>query len=136
MSSWWGNPVRIVDLGEVVPVAEMLTGIDAPDQEAIRDAAGLFKALGDPVRVQLVALVRQAPDGEACFCDLAAEFDMPQSTLSHHLKQLVAAGVLSRQRRGTWSWYRIEHSPLDTMEALLRPGGPLRDELQPDGHCD
>ncbi len=91
-------------------------------------AAHLFKALADPVRVQLLALVRRAPVGEACFCDLADEFDMPQSTLSHHLKILVNAGVLSRERRGTWSWYRVEHATLDTMERMLRPGGPLRDE--------
>ncbi|MCE6995484.1 metalloregulator ArsR/SmtB family transcription factor [Saccharothrix sp. S26] len=90
-------------------------------------AAQLFKALADPVRVQLLALVRRSPSGEACFCDLADEFDMPQSTLSHHLKILVNAGVLSRERRGTWSWYRVEHSALDTMEQMLRPGGPLRE---------
>ncbi|MFC6091551.1 ArsR/SmtB family transcription factor [Saccharothrix lopnurensis] len=91
-------------------------------------AAQLFKALADPVRVQLLALVRRAPSGEACFCDLAAEFDMPQSSLSHHLKILVNAGVLTRERRGTWSWYQVEHAALDTMEQMLRPGGPLRDE--------
>jgi DNA-binding transcriptional ArsR family regulator len=59
----------------------------------------LFKALSDPMRVKLLALVRQAPTGEACFCDLADEFDMPQSSLSHHLKILVNAGLLSRERR-------------------------------------
>lgn len=107
-----------------------------PDDLA--DAATLFKALADPVRVKLLALVRRAPDGEACFCDLADEFDMPQSTLSHHLKILVKAGLLSRERRGTWSWYRVEPKPLDIMSALLEPGGPFRDQpdptLRPD--CD
>jgi ArsR family transcriptional regulator, arsenate/arsenite/antimonite-responsive transcriptional repressor len=98
-----------------------------PDERDPAAAARLFKALADPVRVQLLALVRQSPSGEACFCDLADEFDMPQSTLSHHLKILVNAGVLTRERRGTWSWYRVEHSALDTMEQMLRPGGPLRD---------
>ncbi|MQA06939.1 MAG: metalloregulator ArsR/SmtB family transcription factor [Pseudonocardiaceae bacterium] len=102
-------------------------------------AAGLFKALADPVRVQLVALVRQAPAGEACFCDLADEFDMPQSSLSHHLKILVTAGVLSRERRGTWSWYRIEPGPLETLESLLQPGGPFREhpeDMARRGRCD
>lgn len=107
-----------------------------PDDLA--DAATLFKALADPVRVKLLALVRRAPEGEACFCDLADEFDMPQSTLSHHLKILVKAGLLSRERRGTWSWYRVEPKPLDIMSALLEPGGPFRDQpgptLRPD--CD
>ncbi|WP_439659380.1 ArsR/SmtB family transcription factor [Lentzea sp. HUAS TT2] len=103
-----------------------------PDDSA--SAARLFKALADPIRVQLVVLVRQSASGEACFCDLADEFDMPQSSLSHHLKILVNAGVLQRERRGTWSWYRLDHDVLDTMEQLLRPGGPLRDE--PASRCD
>lgn len=98
------------------------------DPSAFADAASLFKALSDPVRVKLLALVRQAPTGEACFCDLADEFDIPQSTLSHHIKILVGAGLLSRERRGTWSWYRLEPEPLDVMSLLLQPGGPFRDD--------
>ncbi|WP_306364068.1 metalloregulator ArsR/SmtB family transcription factor [Nocardia sp. CC227C] len=88
--------------------------------------AKLFKALGDPIRVKLLTLIHGAHAGERCFCDLAEEFDMPQSSLSHHLKILVAAGILTRERRGTWSWYRVDHDALDDMEAILRPGGPLR----------
>lgn len=98
-------------------------------------AARLFKALGDPVRVKLLTLVRQSPDGEACFCDLAEEFDFAQSTLSHHLRILVDAGVLSRARRGTWSWYRVEHEALDEMELILRAGGPLRAKPGTDCSC-
>lgn len=94
-----------------------------PDDLAV--TAGLFKALSDPVRVKLLALVRQSPGGEVCFCDLADEFDMPQSSLSHHLKILVQAGLLARERRGTWSWYQVRPEPLETMSSLLRPGGPL-----------
>jgi DNA-binding transcriptional ArsR family regulator len=106
-----------------------------PDDLA--DAAPLFKAVSDPIRVKLLALVRQAPAGEACFCDLADEFDMPQSTLSHHLKILVQAGLLSRERRGTWSWYRVRPEPLDLMTALLQPGGPFRDDPNtPRPDCD
>lgn len=105
--------------------------------EDLADVAPLFKALSDPIRVKLLALVRQAPTGEACFCDLADEFDMPQSTLSHHLKILVRVGVLTRERRGTWSWYRVRPEPLDLMSSLLQPGGPFRhhsDKPRPD--CD
>jgi DNA-binding transcriptional ArsR family regulator len=96
-------------------------------------AARLFKALGDPVRVELVSLVRRTEGEEACFCDLADQFDMPQSSLSYHLKILVNAGVLHRERRGTWSWYRIDHAALEAMAQLLAPGGPLRDSS---GCCD
>jgi DNA-binding transcriptional ArsR family regulator len=101
----------------------------SPHQELLDPvaAARLFKALGDPVRVELVGLVRRAEGQEACFCDLADQFDMPQSSLSHHLKILVNAGVLSRERRGTWSWYRVDNQAIDTLAAVLAPGGPLRD---------
>jgi ArsR family transcriptional regulator, arsenate/arsenite/antimonite-responsive transcriptional repressor len=111
----------------VVPLAALPSEDDPARPDDLADAATLFKALSDPIRVKLLALVRQAPAGEACFCDLADEFDMPQSTLSHHLKILVQAGLLARERRGTWSWYRVRPEPLDLMSALLEPGGPLRD---------
>lgn len=110
----------------VVALAAQPGEPNAPRPHDLAEAAALFKALADPVRVKLLALVRQAPGGEACFCDLADEFDMPQSSLSHHLKILVRAGLLSRERRGTWSWYRVEPEPLDVMSALLEPGGPFR----------
>jgi ArsR family transcriptional regulator, arsenate/arsenite/antimonite-responsive transcriptional repressor len=107
----------------------MVVVMTSPDQTLLDSAtaARLFKALGDPVRVELVGLVRRTEEQEACFCDLADQFDMPQSSLSHHLKILVQAGVLSRERRGTWSWYRIDNAAIDTLAAVLAPGGPLRD---------
>lgn len=119
----------------VVVLAAQPSEKDALRPDDLADAATLFKALADPVRVKLLALVRQAPEGEACFCDLADEFDMPQSSLSHHLKILVKAGLLSRERRGTWSWYRVEPKPLDIMTALLEPGGPFRDDPTPRPDC-
>jgi DNA-binding transcriptional ArsR family regulator len=70
---------------------------------AAESAAKLFKALSDPVRIRLVSLIRCSPGGEACFCDLAEDFAMPQPTLSHHLRVLVTVGILTRERRGTWS---------------------------------
>ncbi|GAA2807895.1 ArsR/SmtB family transcription factor [Crossiella cryophila] len=101
------------------------TGTARLDPSVAAEAAALFKALGDPVRLQLLALVRQSTDGEVCFCHLAEGFDMPQSSLSHHLKILVAAGILHRERRGTWSWYRIEPAALDRMNEVLRAGAGL-----------
>jgi ArsR family transcriptional regulator len=119
-----------------VPVTLSLTPPNAEvvDEDAER-AAQLFKALSDPVRIRLLSLVRRSAGGEACFCDLASEFDMPQPTLSHHLRVLVKAGILARQRRGTWSWYRLLPEPLQAMEELLRPGGPLVDEPGRDARC-
>ncbi len=107
----------------------MVVVMTSPDQTLLDSttAARLFKALGDPIRVELVSLVRRTESQEACFWDLADQFDMPQSSLSHHLKILVNAGVLGRERRGTWSWYRIDNAAIDALAAVLAPGGPLRD---------
>lgn len=60
------------------------------------------------------------------------------SWLSHHLKILVRAGLLARERRGTWSWYSVQSGPLDLMSTLLQPGGPFRDnpEAMPRSDCD
>ncbi len=119
-------------------VTKPATSTVDPDVQALLDggtdvstdtaacAARLFKALGDPVRVQLLSLVAQSVDGEVCFRDLADEFDMPQPSLSHHLKILVNAGILERERKGTWSCYRVVESHLAVLETVLRPGGPFR----------
>ncbi|MFC0548302.1 ArsR/SmtB family transcription factor [Kutzneria chonburiensis] len=119
-----------------VPVTLSLTRPAAEvDDAAAERAAQLFKALSDPVRIRLLSLIRRSTGDEACFCDLAPEFDMPQPTLSHHLSVLVKAGILARQRRGTWSWYRLLPEPLHALEALLRPGGPLVDEPGRESRC-
>ncbi|MEU4673436.1 metalloregulator ArsR/SmtB family transcription factor [Amycolatopsis sp. NPDC023774] len=115
------TPVRVTLL--LAEPAAVVTDTDATD------AAKLFKALADPLRIRLVSLVRHSPGGEACFCDLAEEFDLPQPTLSHHLRVLVSAGILNRERRGTWSWYSLVPEPLESLQALLRAGGPLVDRI-------
>ena len=115
-------------LSNTPPAAEVA------DDEAER-AARLFKALSEPIRIRLVSLIRRSGGAEVCFCDIAPAFDMPQPTLSHHLGVLVKAGILARQRRGTWSWYRLLPEPLQALEALLRPGGPLLEDPGRDGRC-
>ncbi|WP_455131911.1 ArsR/SmtB family transcription factor [Microbacterium aurum] len=77
-------------------------------------AARLFKSLGDPIRVKLLTLVRRSADGEACFCDLAEEFDFAQSTLSHHLRIL-------RRRRGA-----LAHPPRTVELVPRRARSPRR----------
>ncbi len=86
--------------------------------EAARVASG-FKALADPARVQLLHLVSSADAGEACVCDLTAALDLSQGTVSHHLKTLVEAGLLERERRGTWAWYRIVPGALTALAGTL-----------------
>lgn len=85
------------------------------------DLAVLLKALSDPTRLQLLAMIENSAAGEACVCDLAQPFDMSQPAISHHLKILVTAGVLNREKRGAWAWYSINPSRLEPLRHLL-PG--------------
>ena len=79
----------------------------------------LLKALADPVRLRLMSLVASNPGGEACVCDLAGAFDLSQPTISHHLKVLHEAGLLDRDKRGVWVYYRARTGALASLGALI-----------------
>ena len=81
-------------------------------------AARMFKALGDPVRLRLFSAVASHEGGEACVCDIS-DVGVSQPTVSHHLKKLKDAGLLTSERRGTWVYYRVEPSVLAAMGKLL-----------------
>jgi ArsR family transcriptional regulator len=86
--------------------------------------ADLLKALADPARLRLVSLVAAAPAGEACACDLTEPLDRSQATVSHHLSQLTKAGILEREQRGKWAWFRLSPERLDDIcRALGGRGG-------------
>lgn len=91
--------------------------------EDFETAAAVFKALGDPVRVQLLSLIGSAKSGEACACDLVAPTNRKQATVSHHLSQLVKAGLIVREQRGKWAWYRINEEQLEAVCGALALGG-------------
>ncbi|MEL7978054.1 metalloregulator ArsR/SmtB family transcription factor [Isoptericola sp. F-RaC21] len=78
----------------------------AVDVAAARDLARTFKALADPTRVQLLSIVTAHEGHEACVCDLTEPVGLSQPTVSHHLKILVEAGLLEREQRGRWAYYR------------------------------
>ena len=86
--------------------------------QAVR-LAGAFKALGDPIRLRLFSLIASHPDGEACVCDLSGAFDVSQPTISHHLKVLREAGLLSSERRASWVYYRASAEAMHALAALL-----------------
>jgi ArsR family transcriptional regulator, arsenate/arsenite/antimonite-responsive transcriptional repressor len=90
-----------------------------PD-EAARLAAG-FKALADPARLRLISLVATHADQEACVCDLTEPLGLSQPTVSHHLKLLVEAGILTREQRGKWAYYKLVPATLDTLAGLIAP---------------
>jgi ArsR family transcriptional regulator len=81
--------------------------------------APLLKALADPVRLRLLSLVASHADGEACQCDLNDAFDLSQPTISHHLKVLHEAGLLDRDKRGVWAYYRVKTEAFADLGALL-----------------
>ncbi|MGB9376216.1 MAG: metalloregulator ArsR/SmtB family transcription factor [Mycobacteriales bacterium] len=83
------------------------------------ELAGAFKALGDPIRLRLLSLIASHAGGEACVCELTGEFDVSQPTISHHLKVLREAGLLSSQRRGTWVYYRVMTAGLASLARLF-----------------
>lgn len=80
----------------------------------------LLKAVADPTRLQLISMIKAAPQGEACVCDLTEPLGLRQPTVSHHLKVLVEAGLVTRQRRATWMWYALVPGALDSLGKLLR----------------
>ena len=81
--------------------------------------APLLKALADPVRLRLMSLVASHPGGEACVCDLNEAFDLTQPTISHHLRVLHDAGLLERDKRGVWVYYRARTQALASLGALI-----------------
>lgn len=92
------------------------------DEASAVELAALLKALADPVRLQLVSIIATAPGGEACTCDLPALVDRSQPTVSHHLTQLVRAGLLDREQRGKWAWFRIRPEGFAAIRAALGDG--------------
>ena len=82
--------------------------------------AHVFKALGDPTRVRLLSLIAASAEGEACICDLTEPVGLSQGTVSHHMKLLTDAGLVTREQRGKWAYYAIAEGALDAAASALR----------------
>lgn len=95
-----------------------LTGTAISAEQAAQ-VAPLLKALADPVRLRLVSLIASSDAGEACVCDLNEAFDLTQATISHHLKVLHDAGLLDRDKRGVWVYYRSRPDALAAVATLF-----------------
>lgn len=83
------------------------------------DLAGAFKVLADPARLRLFSMVAAASAGEACACDLVEPLGRSQPTVSHHLSVLTEAGLLQREKRGRWAWYRVVPGRLAVLRDAL-----------------
>ncbi|MDR7085903.1 ArsR family transcriptional regulator [Aeromicrobium panaciterrae] len=79
-----------------------------------------FKAMSDPTRLKLLSLVAATQDGEACVCDLNEPLDLSQPTVSHHLKILVEAGLLTRAKRGRWAYFALVPGALPSLADTLQ----------------
>ena len=91
---------------------------DSLDEDQAEILAQSFAALADPIRLRLLSFVASAND-EVCACDLVEPSGRSQPTVSHHMKILVDAGLVTREKRGLWVWYRGNPSRLDALRAVL-----------------
>jgi ArsR family transcriptional regulator, arsenate/arsenite/antimonite-responsive transcriptional repressor len=81
--------------------------------------AVMFRVLGEPARLQLLNLIAAQPSGEVCACELVETLGLAQPTVSHHLKVMYDAGLLTKERRGTWIYYRIVSAQLEALRSIL-----------------
>lgn len=111
------DPVaRVQSVACCTPIAA-----EAISQDDAECVAPLLKALADPVRLRLLSLVMAGEGGEACVCDLLPAFELSQPTISHHLKVLHEAGLLDREKRGVWVWYRARPEAVGALSRLFAP---------------
>lgn len=106
--------------GDDCPVAPLVA--ESLSTAAAVEMAAKFKALSDPVRLQLLSSVASHAGGEACVCDIAAGVEVSQPTVSHHLKVLRDAGLLTSQRRASWVYYAVVPEALEALSGLLSVG--------------
>lgn len=112
-------PVR-----ELLPISEISECCSPLTRETITpenadELARSLKALADPARLRLISIVAASEGQEACVCDLTEPVGLSQPTVSHHLKVLVDAGYLEREKRGTWAYFRLTPGALDSVSRLL-----------------
>lgn len=114
------KPKELLPLADTdpVPCCEPLSGHSISTADAIA-LAPAFKALGDPVRLQLLSQIASAPSGELCVCDLSPGFELSGPTISHHLKVLREAGLIEGDRRGTWVYYRAIPDRMANLARML-----------------
>lgn len=113
------GPVTVDDLACCAPLAR-----EPLSAEAAGELATLLKALADPARLRLLSLVQAHSGGEACVCELTAPIGLSQPTISHHLKVLTQAGLLTREKRGVWAYYRVVPQRLAALAAVIAEPQP------------
>jgi ArsR family transcriptional regulator len=112
-----GSPLTVLDSAAAPCCPPMATTRIPADSAAV--LAQAFKALGDPIRLQLMSMIASAPGGEICVCDLTPAFQISGPTISHHLKVLREAGLVDAERRASWVYYRARPGLMRRLATLL-----------------
>jgi ArsR family transcriptional regulator, arsenate/arsenite/antimonite-responsive transcriptional repressor len=112
------NSLTVLSAAETAACCAPLSAAPLTMEQA-EQVAPLLKALADPVRLRLLSLVASREGGEACVCDLNEAFDLSQPTISHHMKVLHEAGLVDRDKRGVWVYYRIRPQALTSLGVLI-----------------
>ncbi|QAY60972.1 transcriptional regulator [Microbacterium protaetiae] len=92
------------------------------DDASAAQLARVFKALGDPTRVRLISLIAAAEGAEACICELTDPVGLSQPTVSHHMRLLVQAGLVTREQRGKWAYYRLVGQTFNALREAVTVG--------------
>jgi ArsR family transcriptional regulator, arsenate/arsenite/antimonite-responsive transcriptional repressor len=92
---------------------------DVLGEDQAEALAHTFAALADPIRLRMLSFIASSADGEVCACDLVEPSGRSQPTVSHHMKILVDAGLVTREKRSLWVWYRIVPERLEALRAVL-----------------
>ena len=115
------RPPRCRSWTRTSPSAAHRSPAACSSDSAAERLAHLFKALSDPSRVKLISLIAASEDGEACACDLTEPVGLSQPTVSHHMRILVDAGLVTREQRGKWAYYRVVDDALVELARALTP---------------
>jgi ArsR family transcriptional regulator, arsenate/arsenite/antimonite-responsive transcriptional repressor len=110
---------RLITVNESVEACCTPIRRDALTDDDAIELADAFKALSDPIRLRLLNLIATGENGEACVCDLTEAVERSQPTVSHHLKVLRDAGLVTASKRGTWAWYSVNARRLDDLRRVL-----------------
>jgi len=104
-----------VDVAQCAP-SGLAAPIGRPEAEQL---AALLKAIADPTRIQLISYINASSNAESCVCNLTEPLALTQPTVSHHLKVLSEAGLIEREKRGTWVWYSVNQARWREISELL-----------------
>ncbi|MBA3619977.1 MAG: metalloregulator ArsR/SmtB family transcription factor [Actinomycetota bacterium] len=116
--------MRTVDLPSELSACCSPLAREPLSAEGAQRLAAVLKALADPARLRLLSMIQAHADGEACVCDLTDPLGLSQPTVSHHLKVLLDAGLVTRDKRGVWAYYRAVPATLAALAELLAAPAP------------